>query len=121
MNVADKIKKHRIQKNLSQGDLAKLVGCGQKTVSNWELGKFEPTAAFIPKLAATLDIKIEELTLTPELYDEYKEQMKNDNMVIKLIDSLYDGGVISKNNIPEKIADIIIDKIKEYLATREQH
>ena len=51
----------RAEKNLSQGDLAKLVGVSRQTISSIETGQFNPTAKLALVLCIALDKKFEDL------------------------------------------------------------
>lgn len=51
MNFQRRIKELRLQKNMSQMDLAKATGISQSAIAKWELGKTEPTASAIILLA----------------------------------------------------------------------
>ena len=51
----------RKEKNLSQNDLAKLVGVSRNTISLIETGQYEPTAKLALLLCVALDKKFEEL------------------------------------------------------------
>jgi transcriptional regulator with XRE-family HTH domain len=55
MKVAQRIKELRIERRLTQVQLAKSVGCSQPMVVMWENGKCEPTASAIVKLAQALN------------------------------------------------------------------
>lgn len=70
-NFGNKIMEFRTQLNLSQAELAKLVGVTNKAVSKWETGKSKPTTNTIRKLAALFKIDINELLL---MRDEEKKQ-----------------------------------------------
>lgn len=50
-----RIRELRIQKNMSQMDLAKATGISQSAIAKWELGKTEPTASAIVLLAKFFD------------------------------------------------------------------
>ncbi len=50
------LKELRLEKNLSQAELAKAVGTSQKNISRWENGENEPTAYFIIKVAEFFDV-----------------------------------------------------------------
>ena len=56
-----KILELRTQLNLSQTELAKMLGVTNKAVSKWETGKSKPTTNVIRKLAALFRIDINEL------------------------------------------------------------
>ena len=51
----------RAKKNLSQQDLADLVGVSRNTISSLETGQYEPTAKLAYILCIALDLKFEEL------------------------------------------------------------
>jgi putative transcriptional regulator len=51
----------RKQKELSQADLAKLVGVSRNTISSIETGQYEPTAKLALLLAVALDLKFEDI------------------------------------------------------------
>ena len=51
----------RKEKNLSQQDLAKLVGVSRNTISSIETGQYTPTAKLALLLCVALDKKFEEL------------------------------------------------------------
>ena len=51
MEFKDRLKELRIDKNLSQMQLALKTGLSQSAIAKWELGKTEPTAAAIITLA----------------------------------------------------------------------
>lgn len=55
------IKEARLQKNLSQAQLAELVGVSRNTISSIETGQFSPTAKLALILCIALDKKFEEL------------------------------------------------------------
>lgn len=57
----NRIMQLRTQLNLSQSELAELVGVTNKAVSKWETGKSKPTTNTVRKLAALFKIDINEL------------------------------------------------------------
>ena len=57
----NKIYELRTQFNLSQTELAKMVGVTNKAVSKWETGKAKPTTNVIRKLSALIKIDVSEL------------------------------------------------------------
>lgn len=46
----------RKRKNLTQEELAELIGTKRQTVSSWEQGRTEPNASVIPSLCIALDV-----------------------------------------------------------------
>lgn len=57
----NRLKVARAEKNISQGDLAKLVSVSRQTISSIETGQFTPTAKLALLLCIALDKKFEEL------------------------------------------------------------
>lgn len=51
----------RIERGLTQGQLADKVGCLAKDISRWEKGVHRPGTAYVIKIAAALDCTIDEL------------------------------------------------------------
>lgn len=54
------IRDYRIQHNLSQVDLARIVGVERSTVSKWETGEAKPRADMLVKLAKALNCKVDD-------------------------------------------------------------
>jgi len=59
--LQNRLKVARAEKNISQGDLAKLVGVSRQTISSIETGQFTPSAKLALLLCIALDKKFEEL------------------------------------------------------------
>ena len=58
--LGQKIKELRIEKNLSQMQLAKLIGVSQKAIDYWERSVNEPKACYIIKLVEVFNISFDE-------------------------------------------------------------
>ncbi len=69
--IGKNIKKFRIDKNITQDELAEKLCVTRQAVSNWERGKTEPDIETLQKLAETLEITIEEL-----IYGERRKTKK---------------------------------------------
>ena len=61
LKLLNKLKAARAEKNLSQQQLAELVGVSRNTISSIETGKFNPTAKLALILCIALDKKFEDL------------------------------------------------------------
>ena len=59
--LKNNLKEIRIEKGLSQQQLADLVGVSRNTISSIETGQFNPTAKLALILCVALDKKFEEL------------------------------------------------------------
>ena len=61
MSLGETIYKLRIEKNLSQGDLAERLEVSRQSVSKWENDSAVPDLAKIVKLSEVFDVSIDEL------------------------------------------------------------
>ena len=59
--LKNKLKEVRAEKQLSQQDLADMVGVSRNTISSLETGQYEPTAKLAYILCIALDMKFEDL------------------------------------------------------------
>lgn len=59
--LKNRLKVAQAEKNLSQGELAELVGVSRNTISSIETGQFNPTAKLALILCIALDKKFEDL------------------------------------------------------------
>ena len=59
--LKNNLKKARAERNLSQTELAQLVGVSRNTISSIETGQFNPTAKLALILCIALDKKFEDM------------------------------------------------------------
>ena len=59
--LKNRLKEARMEKKLSQAQLAELVGVSRNTISSIETGQFNPTAKLALVLCIALDKKFEEV------------------------------------------------------------
>lgn len=59
--LKNRLKIARAEKNLSQGELAQMVGVSRNTISSIETGQFCPTAKLALILCVALDKRFEDL------------------------------------------------------------
>ena len=59
--LKNRLKEARGEKNLSQAQLAQMVGVSRNTISSIETGQFNPTAKLALILCVALDWKFEDL------------------------------------------------------------
>ena len=67
ISIGTKIKELRLEKGLSQMQLAKLIGVSQKAVDYWERSVNEPKASYIIALVRALDVS----------FDDFFENVEN--------------------------------------------
>ncbi len=60
MKIGEKIKELRLENNLSQMQLAKLIGVSQKAIDYWERSVNEPKASYIISLVKVFDVSFDE-------------------------------------------------------------
>ncbi|RCW17089.1 transcriptional regulator [Streptococcus gallolyticus] len=61
LELKNSVKQSRLEKNLSQAALAKLVGVSRNAITPIETGQFNPTAKLALLLCIALDKKCEDL------------------------------------------------------------
>ncbi len=61
LELRNHLKTIRMEKSLSQDELAQLVGVSRQTISSIETGQFNPTAKLALLLCVALDLKFEDL------------------------------------------------------------
>ena len=105
MEISDLIKSARIEKGLTQQQLADVVFVTRQTISKWELGKSVPEASLI-LLYQYLDIKDNEKKQLSKLI------FNNQNIILILIAILFSPMVIGVRFICCKIDKIENRKIK---------
>ena len=59
--VGEKIKEYRLEKELSQPQLAKIVGVSNGMISIWENNINEPKASYLKALAIALGVSVDDL------------------------------------------------------------
>ena len=89
------IAENRKKKKLTQEELAKKLGISNRTISNWENGKYLPDYNLLIPLTKELDISISELIAGE--YEENKPEQKK--MVEKFINFLKHIENVKQKNI----------------------
>ena len=59
--ISTRIKELRLEKNLTQGGLAKQIGVSQKAIDYWERGINEPKASYIVSLCDFFNVSADYL------------------------------------------------------------
>lgn len=83
MTFAEKLRKFRSEKGLTQMELAELCNISPKTLSSYETGRTEPNLGEIKKLCDVFDCSIAALTGTKE---REASTISIDDIVLKLQD-----------------------------------
>lgn len=61
LEFAERVKNLRQESNLTQGQLADVLGTTQRKISYWEAGKIEPDLASLWQLADYFDVSVDYL------------------------------------------------------------
>lgn len=84
--IGKRIKKYRKEKRLTQKELAKLIGCAEMTISQYERGLYLPKTDTRIALANALGISYGDLFIpdqTPLVFDSPEEFMKARDEALK--------------------------------------
>ena len=111
MEISDLIKSARIEKGLTQQQLADTVFVTRQTISKWELGKSVPDQASLVLLYQCLDIKDNEKKQLSKLI------FNKQNIILVLIAILFSPVVIGVRFIYCKIEKIENRKTKTIIKT----
>ncbi|HWS73471.1 MAG TPA: helix-turn-helix transcriptional regulator [Thermoanaerobaculia bacterium] len=65
MAVDTTLRERRVERDWSQGDLAKLAGVSRQTINAIETGRYEPSLSLALKLARLFGCSVEELFSLP--------------------------------------------------------
>lgn len=109
MSFGEKLKMYRENKNLTQEELAHLIGVAKSTISGYEKNSREPDVIKIKKLAAALNVSADDL-----LEIESKEKTiltKDDIQLIKKYRSLDSHG----KEIIDNVLALELKRYKEFL------
>ena len=99
--LSETIKRLRQSKDLTQEQLADMLGVTAQAVSKWERGESMPETALLPKLAQILDTSIDELfSVEKKPVVEYVPEKQRDfnSMILRV--SVEDGDDDVKINLP---------------------
>ena len=94
---AENLKSLRTEKNLTQSELAKIIGVSQGTIYFWESKTNEPTLSYTVKLANFFGVTLDDLVGEPvgnanvetTISKYYKLKLKDRQIVDNLIQFLY--------------------------------
>lgn len=87
--TGDFIKNLRIEKGLTQKELAESLNCTDKAISRWETGKGFPDIVFLAPLAKTLGVTVNEL-LAGERLSREELVTKSDEVIINTMQEAED-------------------------------
>ncbi len=100
------IRNLRESKEMTQDDLADVVGVTRQAVSNWELGKAIPDSGILLSLSELFQVTINELLKGEKDYKDTKENEELENMALNLVDEYNTKSLRIKKII--KISAVII-------------
>lgn len=86
IEIANRLVKLRKEKGLSQEELAEKLGLSRQAISKWERGESSPDMDNIVMLAKLYDLSFDELLSTSEYYVEEKNDNKEKEVVVKVVE-----------------------------------
>lgn len=82
MNIGNSIKQLRQQKNLTQDQVAKILGVSYQAVSKWETGANTPDIALLPEIANLFGVSIDALFSNNFMdYSDIQSFVKDDDVI----------------------------------------
>ena len=84
MTLGSLIAKLRKERNMTQADLAAVMGVTDKAVSKWERDLSYPDIASFPRLAQTLGVTVDELMRSSSMEDKTENRKKDRGEIIQL-------------------------------------
>ena len=73
LKIGKFIASKRKEKNMTQEDLANILGVTNKTVSRWENGNYMPDLSLLKPLSEALGVSLNELLSGEEIKEDYKD------------------------------------------------
>lgn len=102
--IAENVRQLRQSRNLTQEQLARLSGVPRPTWSNLESGTANPTVAVLAKVAAALQVPVEELISPPKAQAKlYKAAT---------IPQKQRGGVLIRKLLPDYLQGLELDRVE---------
>ncbi|EJG4482955.1 TPA: helix-turn-helix transcriptional regulator, partial [Enterococcus faecalis] len=83
MNTGEKIRKYRMEKNLSQVELSSILLVSRQTISNWENGRTRPEMENLVLISNFFDVPLE--VFLSEDISEIKKQHTEFTFTAKII------------------------------------
>jgi len=113
--ISKRIKELRNKKEISQRDLAEILGLSQQAIAKWEIGKSEPDIETLKKLSAIFEVDIKYLLgeIDIPVYYNTKNSPSDDIAErAKYFEKLLiDNGIIKANYTKENL-DVLVDFLR---------
>ena len=82
-DIGSKIKAARIEKKLTQEQVAELLGVSRQTISNWENGKSYPDIISVIKMSECYDVSLDYLLKGEQKMKTYYDYLEESTNVVK--------------------------------------
>lgn len=124
MEIGEKIKKIRLEKNMKQSDLAKEANISRVAVGNYERGDRQPNIEILTKIAAALNVEVNDL-----IGDFHVTYEQGERAFDELLNELgcrfeyYQPGIHDNEgnqiDVQDKIEETLFYKGKEYTLSKD--
>lgn len=82
-DIGNKIKRARLEKKLTQEQIAELLGVSRQTISNWENEKSYPDIISVIKMSECYDVSLDYLLKGEQKMNTYYEYLEESTNVVK--------------------------------------
>lgn len=82
-DIGSKIKNARLEKKLTQEQVAELLGVSRQTISNWENAKSYPDIISVIKMSECYDVPLDYLLKGEQKMDSYYDYLEESTNVVK--------------------------------------
>lgn len=82
-NIGSKIRAARLEKKLTQEQVAELLGVSRQTISNWENAKFYPDIISVIKMSECYDVSLDYLLKGEQKMNTYYDYLEESTNVVK--------------------------------------
>lgn len=82
-DIGSKIKNARLEKKLTQEQVAELLGVSRQTISNWENAKSYPDIISVIKMSECYDVSLDYLLKGEQKMDSYYDYLEESTNVVK--------------------------------------
>ena len=118
MNLGQKIKKARLDLNLSQKELSEKTGISERSLYSYEQLSIMPRSGNLKKLASVLNVSINYL-LSDDFSNDDVNDPENDDELNKLLNKTSD--LFLNDELDDVVKDMFFQSIMEiYLSSKKQ-
>ncbi len=116
MNIGEKIRKVRLEQDLTQQELADKVGISRSNIANYEMNANMPSVDILKKIASVLEISADYLLEDDLTNDEETDEVK-DNTEEPVTEYLIESDILDQE-LARKMVQVLVNEGKAIPAKR---